>query len=65
MKRSKLSEEQIAYRLRQVEDENRRLKQLMAALTLTPHAFHGEWNYMIRPASRASRSVSYCFTSPN
>ena len=27
----------------------------MAALTLTPHAFHGEWNYTIHPASRPSR----------
>ena len=30
----------------QVSDEE------MAALHLTPHAFHGEWNYTIAPASR-------------
>jgi len=27
----------------------------LAAVTLTPHAFHGEWNYTISPAKQRPR----------
>ena len=37
MKRSKFTEEQIAYAMRQLDEENHRLKQLVADLTLDKH----------------------------
>ena len=39
MKRSTFSEEQIAYAVRQVDEENHRLKHLVADLTLDTHMF--------------------------
>jgi hypothetical protein len=30
----------------------------MAAVNLTPHAFHGEWNYAIRPHSPSAKLIS-------
>ena len=50
MKRSKFPEEQIAYALRQVEDENRRLKQLVADLTLDKHVLSEALRKNLKPA---------------
>ena len=55
MKKSKFTEEQIAFALREVEDENARLKRLVAGLSLDKHIFTeaGEKETEARPAPRA------------
>jgi len=57
MKKSKFTEEQIAFALREVEDENARLKRLVAGLSLDKHIFTEacEKETEARPAPRANR----------
>jgi hypothetical protein len=36
----------------------------LATLRLTPHPFHGEWNYSIHPINRRHKTLTYSLTNP-